>query len=44
MKNLMFESGTDIQYVSPTVTLHEFQSEGVLCASNENVFEEEGNW
>lgn len=44
MKNPILELGADIQYVSPSVTLFEFQSEGILCASNENVFEEEGNW
>ncbi len=31
-------------YGSPEVEIHEIQTEGVLCASNERLDEYEGEW
>lgn len=34
----------ELFYTSPEVEIHEIQAEGVLCASNENLQEFEGEW
>lgn len=40
----MIELQSDINYLTPSLTIIEIATEGILCSSNEIVYESEGIW
>lgn len=39
-----YENGAERQYAAPEIVVIELQTEGVLCGSNEDLYENEGEW
>ena len=42
--NTMIELQSDINYLTPSLTIIEIATEGILCSSNEIVYESDGVW